>query len=39
MLLVDEFNRFMWLLLLTTKDEAATALTRFQAEAQIEARH
>ena len=33
LLLVDDYSRFMWLVLLTSKDEAATALKRFQAEA------
>jgi hypothetical protein len=28
-LLVDDYNRFMWLVLLSSKDEAATALKRF----------
>ncbi|KAK1645759.1 hypothetical protein QYE76_063564 [Lolium multiflorum] len=38
LLLVDDHSRFMWLVLLSTKDEAAVALKRFQAEAQTEAR-
>jgi transposase InsO family protein len=38
LLLVDDHSRFMWLVLLTSKDEAATALRRFQAEAQTESR-
>lgn len=38
LLLVDDYSRFMWLVLLTSKDEAASALTRFQAEAQTESR-
>jgi transposase InsO family protein len=38
LLLVDDHSRFMWLVLLSTKDEAAAALKRFQAEAQTEAR-
>jgi transposase InsO family protein len=38
LLLVDDYSRFMWLLLLSAKDEATTALKRFQAEAQTEAR-
>ena len=38
LLLVDDYSRFMWLVLLTSKDEAAAALKRFQAEAQTEAR-
>jgi transposase InsO family protein len=38
LLLVDDCSRFMWLMLLSSKDEAAAALKRFQAEAQMEAR-
>lgn len=38
LLLVDDHSRFMWLVLLATKDGAAEALKRFQAEAQTEAR-
>lgn len=38
LLLVDDYSRFMWLVLLTTKDEAGDALKRFQAEVQTEAR-
>ena len=37
LLLVDDYSRFMWLVLFTSKDEAATALKCFQAEAQTEA--
>jgi transposase InsO family protein len=38
LLLVDDYSRYMWLTLLAAKDEAATALKRFQAEAQTEGR-
>jgi hypothetical protein len=38
LLLVDDHSRFMWVVLLGSKDEAAAALKRFQAEAQSEAR-
>jgi transposase InsO family protein len=38
LLLIDGYICFMWLVLLTSKDEAAMALKRFQAEAQTEAR-
>jgi histone deacetylase 1/2 len=38
LLLVDDYSRYMWLVLLSMKDEAATTLKRFQAEAQTEAR-
>jgi hypothetical protein len=38
LLLVDAYSRFMWLVLLSTKDEAAAELKRFQAESQTEAR-
>jgi transposase InsO family protein len=38
LLLIDGYIYFMWLVLLTSKDEAAMALKRFQAEAQTEAR-
>ena len=38
LLLVDDYSHFMWLVLLTSKDEAAMALKRFQAEAQTEVR-
>jgi transposase InsO family protein len=38
LLLVDDNNRFMWLVVLTTMDEAAVAIKCFQAEAQTEAR-
>jgi hypothetical protein len=36
LLLVDDHTRFMWIVLLRTKDEASTALRRFQAEAEKE---
>jgi len=35
-LLVDDHSRYMWLVLLKTKDEAAAAIRRFQAEAEKE---
>lgn len=39
LLLVDDFSRFMWIKLLRTKDEAADAIRRFQASAEVESRH
>jgi hypothetical protein len=36
-LLVDDVSRYMWLVLLATKDEALTAFTAFQARAEAEA--
>jgi hypothetical protein len=36
-MLVDDYSRFMWLVLLSTKDEAATTVKRYQVEAQTEA--
>jgi hypothetical protein len=36
-LLVDEVSRYMWLMLLATKDEALAAFTAFQARAEAEA--
>jgi transposase InsO family protein len=36
LLLVDDLSRFMWLTLLTTKDQAATAIKRFKAGAEVE---
>jgi hypothetical protein len=35
--LIDDQGRYMWLILLSTKDEAATTLKCFQAEVQTEA--
>uniref|UniRef100_A0A8R7UCL9 Integrase catalytic domain-containing protein n=1 Tax=Triticum urartu TaxID=4572 RepID=A0A8R7UCL9_TRIUA len=37
LLLVDDCSRYMWLVLLTSKDETAAALKRFQASAEGEA--
>lgn len=34
LLLVDDLSRFMWVTLLTSKDEAGVALKRFQAAAE-----
>ncbi|XP_073363375.1 uncharacterized protein [Aegilops tauschii subsp. strangulata] len=36
LLLVDDLSRYMWLTLLTTKDEAATAIKHFKAEVEVE---
>ena len=36
LLLVDNYSRFMWATLLTSKDEATGALARFQAAAEAE---
>lgn len=36
LLLVDDFSRYMWILLLSTKDEAPTAIKRFQVAAEVE---
>jgi transposase InsO family protein len=36
-LLVDDMSRYMWLVLLATKDEALAAFTAFQARAEAEA--
>lgn len=36
LLLVDDLSRFMWLVLLGAKDEAATAVKRFQAMVEVE---
>ena len=36
LLLVDDHSRYMWATLLTSKDEAAGALARFQAAAEAE---
>ena len=38
LLLVDDHSRYMWLVLLRTKDEAAAAIRRFKAEAEVESR-
>jgi hypothetical protein len=38
LLLVDDYSRYMWLTLLKTKDEAAAAIRRFKAEAELESR-
>jgi hypothetical protein len=36
--LVDDHNRYMWLFLLRSKDEAAAEIRRFQADAEQESR-
>jgi transposase InsO family protein len=36
-LLVDDVSRYMWLILLATKDQALRAFTTFQAQAEAEA--
>ena len=36
LLLVDDASRYMWLALLTAKSDAATAITKFQAAAEVE---
>lgn len=36
LLLVDDQSRFMWLVLLSTKDEAADAIKKFQAGVEVE---
>lgn len=36
LLLVDDFSRYMWLLLLRTKDQAAQAIIDVQARAEVE---
>src|SRR6266540_5819255 len=36
LLLIDDYSRFMWATLLTSKDEATGALARFQAAAEAE---
>uniref|UniRef100_A0A8R7P947 Retrovirus-related Pol polyprotein from transposon TNT 1-94 n=1 Tax=Triticum urartu TaxID=4572 RepID=A0A8R7P947_TRIUA len=38
LLLVDDHSRYMWLTLLTSKDEAGAAIKEFQARAETEAR-
>jgi hypothetical protein len=37
-MLVDDYSCFMWLVVMSTKDEAATTVKRYQAEAHTEAR-
>jgi transposase InsO family protein len=37
LLLVDDMSRYMWLMLLTSKDEAAAAIKRFKGVAELEA--
>jgi transposase InsO family protein len=37
--MVDDYSRFMWIKLLRAKDEAADAIRRFQAGAEVESRH
>ena len=39
LLIVDDMSRYMWLVLLATKDEAATAIIRLQARAEAEVGH
>jgi transposase InsO family protein len=39
LLAVDDMSRYMWLVLLATKDEAATAIIRLQVRAEAEAGH
>jgi hypothetical protein len=39
LLLVDDYSRFMWIKLLHTKDEAADAIRKFKASAEVESRH
>jgi transposase InsO family protein len=36
LLMVDDFSRFMWLVLLTTKDEAEMAIHRVKAGAEVQ---
>jgi len=36
LLLVDDYSRFMWLLLLEAKSDAPAAIKRFQAAAELE---
>jgi transposase InsO family protein len=36
LLMVDDFSRFMWLVLLTTKDKAEAALPRVKASAEVQ---
>lgn len=37
LLLVDDLSRYMWIVLLSSKDQAASAVKRFQASAEAEA--
>jgi transposase InsO family protein len=37
LLLVDDLSRYMWLVLLSSKDQAADAIKRFLARAEVEA--
>jgi transposase InsO family protein len=39
LLLVDDASRYMWLALLTAKSDAAAAITKFQAAAEVESGH
>ncbi|XP_073360351.1 uncharacterized protein [Aegilops tauschii subsp. strangulata] len=39
LLLVDDYSRFMWVLLLTSKDEAERAIVKQQAAAEVECGH
>jgi hypothetical protein len=39
LLVIDDMSRYMWLVLLATKDEAATAIIRLQARAKAEVGH
>jgi len=36
LLLIDDMSRFMWLTLITSKDEAAAAIKKFKARAELE---
>ena len=36
LLLVDDYSRYMWLQLLTSKDEAAAAIKKFKMRAEVE---
>jgi hypothetical protein len=36
LLLVDDLSRYMWLVLLPSKDQAATAIKNFQAAVEVE---
>ena len=39
LLLVDDYNRFMWVLLLASKDEAERAIVKQQAAAEVDCGH
>ena len=39
LLLVDDYSRFMWVLLLASKDEAERAIVKQQAAAEVECGH